>query len=170
MRWFGPSGVCRKLWQCKIMIYVQWSQNSHDVPASWMSQGSAILYIVFSILTILLFYGNLLINKDEKSCANHYLAELMESWLLPLKKETWHWPECKCLIYGFLMLTNASYILIAVSIRDITSFVLFYWEETSLSLFHYLVLLCFIILSYLVLLIGNIICFVLLNAMCPTNL
>lgn len=51
---------------CTMML----SQNSHDVPASWMSQGSAILYIVFYFLAILLFCGNLLINKVEKLRAN----------------------------------------------------------------------------------------------------
>lgn len=51
---------------CKMML----SQNSHDVPASWMSWDSAILYVVFSFVAILIFFRTLLINKVEKSRAN----------------------------------------------------------------------------------------------------
>lgn len=51
---------------CKMML----SQNGHDVPAFWMSWDSAILYVVFSFVAILLFCGRLLINKVEKSRAN----------------------------------------------------------------------------------------------------
>lgn len=110
-------------------------------------------------LAILVFCGRLLINKNEKSHANQPPSwiDKLESWFLPLNKETWHGPDCRCLVYCFQMSTNALHTLdCCADERHIKScFVLL--EEISLSLFHYLVLLCFIILSYL-------------NATCPANL